>query len=71
VDNSIRKGDPRLQDVAAALMCLDPADRRPFIRPFIALIRRVAAEGSDLTSAPGSVANGYLHPHARTLTTAP
>ena len=71
VDESIRSRVPRVQDVAVALLRMHPADRQPFLRPLLALILRVAAEGSDLTSAPGSVANGYLHPHARTLTTAP
>ena len=71
VDESIRRRDPRVQEVAAALLRMDPADRQPFIRPFIALIMGVAAEGSDPTSAPGTPANGDLHPHARTLTTAP
>jgi hypothetical protein len=71
VDEPIRRPDRRVQDVAAALLRMDPADRRPFIRPLIALIMRVAAEGSGPTSAPGLPANGDLHPHARTLTTAP
>src|SRR5262245_26138202 len=67
VDESIRRRDPRVQDVAVALLPMDPADRQPFIRPFIALIMRVAAEGSDPTSAPDTLANGDLHPNARTL----
>jgi hypothetical protein len=71
VDESIRTRDPRVQEVAVALLRLDPADRQPFIRPLLALILRVAAEGSGPTSAPGTLANGDLHPHARTLTTAP
>jgi hypothetical protein len=48
---------------------MDPADRRPLIRPLLALILRVAAETSGSTSVPGTPANGDLHPHARTLTT--
>jgi hypothetical protein len=71
VDELIRRRDPRVQDVAAALLRMHPADRRPFIRPLIALIMRAAAEGSGPTSAPGRSVNGDLHPHARTLTTAP
>ena len=71
VDESIRRRDPRVQEVAVALLRMDPADRQPFLRPLIALILRVAAEGSGPTSAPGTPANGDLHPHARTLTTAP
>ena len=71
MDESIRRRDPRVQDVALALLRMDPADRRPLIRPLLALILRVAAEGSGPTSAPGTLANGDLHPHARTLTIAP
>jgi hypothetical protein len=71
VDESIRRRDPLVQDVAVALLRMHPADRQPFIRPLIALIMRVAAEGSGPTWAPGTPANGDLHPHARTLTTAP
>jgi hypothetical protein len=48
---------------------MDPADRQPLIRPLIALILRVAAEASGPTSAPGTLVDGDLHPHARTLTT--
>ena len=71
VDERIRRPDPRVQDVAAALLRMDPSDRQSFVRPLIALIMRVAAEGSGPTSAPGTPANGDLHPNARTLTTAP
>ena len=71
VDERIRRPDPRVQDVTAALLRMDPSDRQAFIRPLLALILRVAAEGSGPTSAPGTPANGDLHPHARTLTTAP
>ena len=71
VDERIRRPDPRVQDVSAALLRMDPADRQPFLRPLIALILRVAADGSAPTSAPGRPGNGDLHPHTRTLTTAP
>lgn len=71
MDESIRRRDPRVPDVAIALLRMDPADLQPFIRPLIALITRVAAEGSGPTSAPGTPANWDLHPHERTLTTAP
>jgi hypothetical protein len=71
VDERIRRPDPRVQEVAAALLRMDPSDRHAFIHPLIALILRVAADGSGPTSAPGTPANGDLHPHARTLTTAP
>ena len=70
MDESIRRRDPRVQDVALALLRMHPADRQPFLRPLLALILRVAAEGSGPTSAPGTPADGDLHPHARTLTTA-
>ena len=71
MDETNRRRDPQVQDVALALLRMHPADRQPFIRPLLALIRRVAAEGSGPTAAPGTPANGDLHPHARTLTTAP
>ena len=71
VDERIRRPDPRVQEVAAALLRMDPSDRQAFIRPLIASIMRVAADGSGPTSAPGTPANGDLHPHPRTLTTAP
>ena len=71
VDESIRRRDPRVQDVAVALLRMDPADRQPFLRPLIALIMRVAADGSGPTAAPDTPANGDLHPNARTLTTTP
>jgi hypothetical protein len=64
VDESIRQRDPRVQDVAVALLGMDPADRPPLIRPLLALILRVAAEGSGPTPAPGTSANGDLHPPA-------
>ena len=71
MDETIRERDPRLQDVAVALLRMDPANRQLFLYPLIALIMRVAAEGSGPTAAPGTPANGDLHPNARTLTTAP
>jgi hypothetical protein len=71
VDERIRRPDPQLRDVTAALLRMDPSDRQAFIRPLIALIMRVAADGNGPTSAPGTPANGDLHPYPRTLTTAP
>ena len=71
VDESIRRRDPRVQDVAAALLRMHPADRQPFISPLLALLVRAAAEGSGPTSAPGTPANGNLDPHDGTLTSAP
>jgi hypothetical protein len=50
---------------------MEPTDRQPFIRQLIALILRVSAEGSGPTSAPGTPANGDLHPHTETRTTGP
>jgi hypothetical protein len=50
---------------------MDPSDRQAFIRPLIALIMRIAVDGSGPTSPPGTPANGDLHPDPRTLTTAP
>ena len=71
MDERIRRPDPRVQDVTAALLRMDPSDRQAFMRPLIALIMRVAADGSGPTSAAGTLANGDLQPHPRTLTTAP
>jgi hypothetical protein len=55
-----------VQDVAVALLRIDPADRQPLIRPLIALILRLAADSGVPTWAPGTPTNGDLHPHART-----
>ena len=71
MDERIRRPDPRVQDVTAALLRMDPSDRQAFMRPLIALIIRVAAHGSGPTSAPDTLANGDLHPHPRSFTTAP
>jgi hypothetical protein len=57
VDESIRSPDPRVQDVAAALLRMGPSDRQAFVRPLVALILRAAADGSGPTSAPGTPAN--------------
>jgi hypothetical protein len=64
VDESIRRRDPRVQDVAVALLGMDPVERRPLIRPLLALIRRVAADGRGPAAAPGTSADGDLHPPA-------
>src|SRR5262249_31942031 len=58
VDEIIRRPDPRLQEVAAALLRMDPSDRQAFIHPLIALIMRFAADGCGPTSAPGTPASG-------------
>jgi hypothetical protein len=67
VNETIRERDPRLQDVAVALLRMDHADRQPFIYPLIALIMRGAAEGSGSSSAPGTPGDEDLDPHSRTL----
>jgi hypothetical protein len=64
VDESNCRRDPRLRDVCAALLRMDPSDRQAILRPLIALIMRVAADGSGPTSAPGTPANGDLRSHA-------
>ena len=71
MDERIRRPDPRVQDVTAALLRMDLSDWQAFMRPLIALIMRVAAAGSGPTSAPGTPVNRDLHPHPQTLTTAP
>jgi hypothetical protein len=53
-----------VQDVAVALLRIDPADRQPLIRTLIALILHVAAETGVPTWARGTPADGDLHPHA-------
>jgi hypothetical protein len=45
VDETLRRPEPQVRDVAAALLHLDPPDRRAFIGPLIALIERVVADG--------------------------
>ena len=45
VDERFRRPDAQVQDVAAALLHLAPADRRVFIGPLIAMIERVATDG--------------------------
>ena len=65
VDESIRRPELRVQAVAAALLHMDPADRRPFIRPLIALIERVAADGNSTILVASEPANGDRRPHAR------
>ena len=71
MDETIRERDPRLQDVAVALLRMDPANRQLFIYPLIVLIMRVAATGSGSSSAPGTPADEDLDPHSRTLPIAP
>ena len=49
MDESIRRRDIRVQELALALLRMDPADRQPLIRRLIDLIVRVADEASDPT----------------------
>ena len=49
VDESIRRPDPHVQDLARALLRMDPADRQPLIRRLIALIMHVEDESTDRT----------------------
>jgi hypothetical protein len=71
VRKAIRRRHPRVQDVAAALLRMDPAARQPFIRPFIDLVMRVTAVTGSPPLAPCTPANWDLYVDARTLTTAP
>jgi len=67
VDESIRRPALRVQAVAVALLPMGPAARSPFIRPLIALIERVAADGNSTILAASEPANGDRHPHARAI----
>src|SRR5262249_31100856 len=62
VDESIRRRDPRVQDVAVALLRMDPADRPPFIRPLPRCAPARAGGGTGPTPAPGRPANGGSPP---------
>jgi hypothetical protein len=62
VDESFRKPELRVQAVAAAVLHMEPADRRRFIRPLIALIERVASESNGTISVPSTPANRDLRP---------
>ncbi len=44
MDEAPRRPDPRVCDVAAALLRLAPNDRHAFIPPLIALLERVVAD---------------------------
>jgi hypothetical protein len=67
----IRRPDPCVQEVAAALLRMDPCDRQAFIHPLIALIMHVWPTAADQPSAPGTPTNGVLRPRTQTLATAP
>jgi hypothetical protein len=62
VDETIRRSARLVQEVAAALLRLHPADRRLFIRPLIALIERVLDGDIDPISASSAPANRDLYP---------
>jgi hypothetical protein len=57
VDGTLRRPEPRVRDVAAALLCLDSPDRRAFIGPPIVLIERVVADGERPRPDPGMSAD--------------
>jgi len=52
VDESIRRSGRLVQDVAASLLPMHPAERGPFIKPLIALIQQVL--DGDTVSFPAS-----------------
>jgi hypothetical protein len=47
VEESIQGIGRKVQLAAAALMLMHPAERRPFIRPLVALIERVVDGDTD------------------------
>jgi hypothetical protein len=53
VDETPGRPELRVCDVAAALLNLDPPDRRAFLGPLIALIERVVADGVRPRTDPG------------------
>jgi hypothetical protein len=61
VDESIRRSGRLVQRIAAALLDMHPAERRPFIRPLIALIERIVDGDPDLISASSAPANRDPH----------
>jgi hypothetical protein len=44
LDETPRRPEPQVRDVAAALLRLAPTDRRTFIPPLIAMIERAVAD---------------------------
>jgi hypothetical protein len=50
-----------VQRVAAALLDMHPAERRPFIGPLIALIERIVDIDTDSISLQASCPRGDLH----------
>jgi hypothetical protein len=65
VDESIRRPKLRVWAVAAALLPMDGADRRPFIRPLIVLIERLAADSNTTILVASEPADAQRHPHTR------
>jgi hypothetical protein len=64
LDETLRRPEPPVCDVAAALLRLPPDDRRLFIPPLIAMLERVVAEEEryradrDLIVHPARIAAG-------------
>jgi hypothetical protein len=65
VDESIRTPELRMRAVAAALLPIDSVNRRPFIRPLIALIERLAADSNNTILVASEPANAERHPLTR------
>jgi len=55
MDETIRRPEPQVRDVAAALLHPDPPDRHAFIGPLIALIERVVADEERPRPDPGMI----------------
>ncbi len=51
MDESIRRSGRLVRGVAATLLPMHPAERRPFIRPLIALIERIVDGDTDSMEA--------------------
>jgi hypothetical protein len=64
LDETPRRPDPQVCDVAAALLRLPPDDRRAFIPSLIAMLERVVADGErhradrDLITHPARATAG-------------
>ena len=71
MDDTSRRSEPQVCNVAAALLRLAPDDRRAFIPSLIAMLERVAADQErhradrDLIAAPTRTAAGRIGPLAR------
>jgi hypothetical protein len=60
VDDSIRRSGRVVQGVAASLLRMHPAERRPFIRPLIVLIEHVLDGDTGSFSASSMLAEESL-----------